>query len=162
MLLLTGTRKSELAEARWSEFDLAKKIWTVPPERFKSNASHLIPLSDAAVAIIESSPRTGNDHLFTGRKGMVHNFYIPKERLDALMGPMPAWVIHDIRRTVRTRLASLRISDLVAEMVIGHGRKGIQRVYDQHTYEAEMREALELWAGRLRDIVTSPPSNLVS
>ncbi len=157
LLLLTGARKSELAEARWSEFDLAKKIWTVPPERFKSNASHLIPLSDAAVAIIESLPRTGNDHLFTGRKGMVHNFYIPKERLDALMGPMPAWVIHDIRRTVRTRLASLRISDLVAEMVIGHGRKGIQRVYDQHTYETEMREALELWAARLRDIVTPPP-----
>lgn len=161
LLLLTGARKSELAEARWSEFDLAKKIWTVPPERFKSNASHLIPLSDAAVAIIESLPRTGNDHLFTGRKGMVHNFYIPKERLDALMGPMPAWVIHDIRRTVRTRLASLRISDLVAEMVIGHGRKGIQRVYDQHTYEAEMREALELWAARLRDIVTPPPENVV-
>ena len=161
LLLLTGARKSELAEARWSEFDLAKKIWTVPPERFKSNASHLIPLSDAAVAIIESLPRTGNDHLFTGRKGMVHNFYIPKERLDALMGPMLAWVIHDIRRTVRTRLASLRISDLVAEMVIGHGRKGIQRVYDQHTYETEMREALELWAARLRDIVTPPPENVV-
>ena len=161
LLLLTGARKSELAEARWSEFDLAKKIWTVPPERFKSNASHLIPLSDAAVAIIESLPRTGNDHLFTGRKGMVHNFYIPKERLDALMGPMPAWVIHDIRRTVRTRLASLRISDLVAEMVIGHGRKVIQRLYDQHTYEAEMREALELWSARLRDIVTPPPENVV-
>jgi integrase len=161
LLLLTGARKSELAEARWSEFDLAKKIWTVPPERFKSNASHLIPLSDAAVAIIESLTRTGSDHLFTGRKGMVHNFYIPKERLDALMGPMPAWVIHDIRRTVRTRLASLRVSDLVAEMVIGHGRKGIQRVYDQYTYEAEMREALELWAARLRDIVSPPPDNVV-
>ena len=46
-------------------------------------------------------------------------------------------------------------------MVIGHGRKGIQRVYDQHTYEPEMREALELWAARLRDIVTPPPENVV-
>jgi hypothetical protein len=71
------------------------------------------------------------------------------------------WVVHDIRRTVRTRLASLRVSDLVAEMVIGHGRSGIQRVYDQHTYELEMREALELWAARLRDIVTPPPENVV-
>ena len=68
------------------------------------------------------------------------------------------WVIHDIRRTVRTRLASLRVPDMVAEMVIGHGRKGLQRVYDQHGYEAEMREALELWAGRLRVILT-PPEN---
>ena len=52
-------------------------------------------------------------------------------------------------------------SDMVAEMVIGHGRKGIQRVYDQHSYEDEMREALELWAARLRDIVTPPPENVV-
>ena len=77
------------------------------------------------------------------------------------IGTIPPWVIHDIRRTVRTRLASLKISDLVAEMVIGHGRKGIQRVYDQHTYEDEMRDALKQWASRLRSIVTPPPDNLV-
>jgi integrase len=69
--------------------------------------------------------------------------------------------LHDIRRTVRTRLAGLRIADEVAEMIIGHGRKGIQRVYDQHSYEDEMREALALWAARLRDIVTPPPENVV-
>ena len=46
-------------------------------------------------------------------------------------------------------------------MIIGHSRKGIQRVYDQHSYEDEMREALELWAARLRDIVTPPPENVV-
>ena len=46
-------------------------------------------------------------------------------------------------------------------MVIGHARKGLARVYDQHQYLDEMREALELWAGRLRDIVTPPPANVV-
>src|SRR5262249_47386270 len=45
LLLLTGARKSEVAGAHWQEFDLDKKVWTVPPERFKSNASHLVPLS---------------------------------------------------------------------------------------------------------------------
>ena len=66
LLLLTGARNSEAAGARWSEFNLTKKIWTVPPERFKSNASHLVPLSDSAVAIIEALPRfTQGDHLFT-------------------------------------------------------------------------------------------------
>jgi integrase len=44
LLLLTGARKSEVAGAHWQEFDLDKKVWTVPPERFKSNASHLVPL----------------------------------------------------------------------------------------------------------------------
>ena len=169
LLVLTGARKSEVAGARWGEFNLPKKIWTVPPERFKSNASHLVPLSDAAVSIIEALPRfTKGDHLFTTTYGEkpISGFSKGKDRLDKLMveqlGSTPSpWVIHDIRRTVRTRLASLRIPDLVAEMVIGHGRKGLQRVYDQHTYEAEMREALELWAARLRDIVTPPPENVV-
>ena len=168
LLLLTGARKSEVAGARWSEFDLKKKIWTVPPERFKSNASHLVPLSDAAVATVDSLPHfTKGDHLFSTTYGAkpVAGFSKGKARIDKLMveqlGSPPPWVIHDIRRTVRTRLASLRVPDLVAEMVIGHGRKGIQRVYDQHTYETEMREALELWAARLRDIVTPPRDNLI-
>jgi integrase len=169
LLLLTGARKSEVSDARWREFDLTKKLWTVPPERFKSNASHLVPLSDTVVAIIEALPRfTKGDHLFSTTYGEkpISGFSKGKDRLDKLMTEQlgaspPPWVIHDIRRTVRTRLASLRIPDLVAEMVIGHGRKGLQRVYDQHTYEAEMREALEIWAARLRDIVTPPRENVV-
>ena len=53
------------------------------------------------------------------------------------------------------------MSDLVAETILGHGKKGLQRVYDQHQYLPEMREALELWATRLRDIVRSPPEKVV-
>ena len=70
---------------------------------------------------------------------------------------MEPFVIHDLRRTVRTRLSSLRVADAVAEMVIGHGRKGMQRTYDQHTYLPEMREALDGWAVLLRSIVEVVP-----
>jgi integrase len=72
------------------------------------------------------------------------------------------WVIHDLRRTLRTHLSALRIPDHIAEMVIGHGRQGLQRVYDQHRYVDEMREALTLWAARLRSIVEPPPANVVA
>ena len=66
LLLLTGARKSEVAEARWGEFDLGKAVWMVPPERFKSNATHLVPLSKQAMAIIESLPRfSKGDYLFS-------------------------------------------------------------------------------------------------
>jgi hypothetical protein len=61
---------------------------------------------------------------------------------------------------VRSNLSALGIEDHIAEMVLGHGRKGLQRVYDQHRYEAQIRDALERWAARLREIVTpalSPP-----
>ena len=164
LLLLTGARKSEVAGARWSEFDLARKVWTVPAERFKSNATHMVPLSDQAMAVLLSVPHfTKGDYLFIDnlRREACRGFQQGEGTPRQADGRPSPWVIHDIRRTVRTRLASLRIPDMVAEMVIGHGRKGIQRVYDQHSYEDEMREALELWAARLRDIVTPPPENVV-
>jgi integrase len=181
MLLLTGQRKSEAAEARWREFDLRKRIWAVPPERFKSDATHLVPLSDDVMALLETLPRSaGGDFLFstTGGKKPVNGFSNAKHRLDRRMllslramartGNDPKnvrlepFVIHDLRRTMRTGLSSLRVVDAVAEMVIGHGRKGIQRVYDQHQYLPEMKEALEAWAARLRSIVEPPPPNVVA
>lgn len=39
-------------------------------------------------------------------------------------------------------VSGLRVNSEVAEMVIGHEKKGLQRVYDHHTFEPEMREAL--------------------
>jgi integrase len=167
LLLLTGARLRELAGARWREVDLKKRLWIVPSERFKSDVSHLVPLSRDAVDIIRSLPK--GDCLFSTTKGLlpVSGFSKAKAELDRLMAeelgtPLPHFVIHDLRRTLRTRLASLRVSDLVAEMIIGHGKRGLQRVYDQHTYEGEMREALELWARRLRDLVSAPPENVVA
>jgi hypothetical protein len=74
--------------------------------------------------------------------------------------PKP-WVVHDLRRCVRSGLAALRVPDHVAEMALGHGRKGLQRVYDRHRYQAELAEALTLWSARLRDIIEPPPANVM-
>ena len=163
MLLLTGARRSEVGGARWREFDMKAKVWTVPPERFKSDATHLVPLTDDVIALLESLPRFKHgDHLFSTTAGAkpVSGYSKAKAIVDRGMSA-PAWRLHDLRRTVRTHLAALKIPDVTAEMVIGHGRKGIQRVYDLHQYQPEMREALTLWAGRLRDITTPAPANVV-
>jgi hypothetical protein len=47
-------------------------------------------------------------------------------------------------------------------MVIGHGKKGLSRIYDQHQFADEMREALDAWAAKLRTIVDPPPANVVA
>ena len=62
---------------------------------------------------------------------------------------LPRWVLHDLRRTIRTNLSALDVPDTVAEAVIGHGRKGIQRVYDRWRYLPQIRDALEAWQARL-------------
>ena len=164
LLLLTGARKTEAGGATWSEFDLDAGTWTVPEARFKSGVTHRIPLSRDAVELLRGLPRLGELVFTVDGKKPINGFSKSKARLDKLVDQIAGrecdWQIHDLRRTVRTRLAGLGIPDTVAEQIIGHGRKGLARVYDQHGYEVEMRDALEHWAARLRDIVTPPPDNV--
>jgi integrase len=168
LLMLTGQRKAEVAEAEWKEFDLDKKLWTIPKERFKSGWEHFVPLSKEAIRVLTALPRfEGGDFLFslTSGKTAVNGFSKAKLQLDTAIAErskkIEPWVLHDIRRTVRTQLSSLRVAEPVAEMVIGHARKGVARVYDQHKYLDEMREALDEWAARLRDIIEPTPKNVV-
>jgi len=160
VLALTGQRRSEVAEARWPEFDLDVKLWTIPPERMKADAPHLVPLSNPVIRILDGLPRNG-EYLFStyGRKP-VNGFSKAKRLLDermlAELGELPEFVTHDVRRSVRTGLSALPVSDLVRELVIAHTRPGLHKVYDQYAYLDEKREALELWAARLQSIVAAP------
>ena len=58
LLTLTGQRKSEVSDARWSEFDFQRWLWTIPAERMKADAPHTVPLTAEAVAVLESLPRS--------------------------------------------------------------------------------------------------------
>jgi integrase len=181
MLALTGQRKSEVAEARWCEIDLAKKLWTIPAERMKADAPHLVPLSDDVLALLRALPRfRKGDYVFSTTFGVkpVNGFSKAKTRLDHRMlrvaralarlrkfaqpAKIEPWVIHDIRRTMRTGLSALPVPDLVRELVIAHTKPGLHKVYDQHAYLDEKRRALDLWAARLRSIIEPAPANVVN
>jgi integrase len=185
LLVLTGLRLNEVADATWSEFDLGKGIWTIPAARMKGKSSrarpHAVPLTPDILGIIEKLPRfKRGEFVFSttyGEKPVWVGDKI-KERFDARMlhtlramakrrGDDPAkvtlehWQNHDLRRVVRSGLARLRIGNEIAEAVLAHTRKGIEGVYDVHDYFDEKKEALQLWAGRLRDVVSPPPANVV-
>jgi integrase len=67
--ILTAARTGEVIGARWDEIDIAERQWTVPAERMKAGREHRVPLSDAALAIVEklAAIRQG-DHVFPGGK----------------------------------------------------------------------------------------------
>jgi integrase len=157
MMLLTGQRKSEVANAQWNEFDLDKRIWIIPAGRMKAGAAHAVPLSDGAIDLLRELPRLDRgDYLFSFTFGArpANSFGRTKTRLDTLMPKGEPFVFHDIRRTVRTRLSGIpNISDLVRELVIGHTKPGLHKVYDLHAYEGEKRYTLDEWYRRLRQIV---------
>jgi integrase len=184
LLLLTGLRLNEVADAAWSEFDLAKGIWTIPATRMKARESkarpHVVPLTGEILAVINSLPRfERGEYLFSndfGRSPIWMGTRV-KERMDERMlrtlramarkrgdnwrkVKLEHWQNHDLRRVVRSGLSKLKVVDEVAEAVLAHRRKGIQGVYDRHDYLAEKKEALQIWAGRLRDITEPPPANV--
>jgi integrase len=160
LLLLCGARLNEIAKARYDEVDFARRVLTVPAERFKANSVHAIPLSDDAIALLQALPRRG-EFLFTSSGTRpAQDFFMAKGKLDAAMGIAP-FQFHDLRRTFRTRLAELRVPDHIAELAIGHAKKGLRRVYDQHAYADEIRAAMQAWAARLRSIVAPEPDTNV-
>ena len=108
MLILTGARRSEVSEMTWREVDLETRTWTIPGERTKNGQPHSVPLSDAAVALLEAMPRIKGSNLVftTDGENPISGFSRMKQRIDKLMAraaggtDIQAWTVHDIRRTV--------------------------------------------------------------
>jgi integrase len=69
LAILTAGRSGEVLNANWSEFDLGKKVWTIPAIRMKAGYEHRVPLSDRAVDLLKSLPKLDhNPHVFPGNQ----------------------------------------------------------------------------------------------
>ena len=153
LLALTGQRRNEVAGMQWDELDLRAKTWTIPKERAKNAEGHIVPLSPQAVAIIEALPRiVGSPYVFTTTgTSCISGFSKGKAELDAMV-KLPAWRLHDLRRTVATGMAKLGVDLPVIERVLNHvsgSFAGIVGVYQKHKYQDEMRKALDAWAAHV-------------
>jgi hypothetical protein len=86
-------------------------------------------------------------HLFSTTFGErpANGFSKAKERIDEIVGDMPHWVIHDLRRTMPTNLSALPMADNVRELMIAHAQPGMHQVYDQYSYLEEKRAGFGLW-----------------
>ena len=160
LLLLTGARLREIAEAKWEDLDLAAATLTVPAERSKTGDALLIPLSPQAVELFREMPRLVGPYIFstTGGRAPVQTFSRAKSKLDsAVAKPIPAFVTHDFRRCVRSGLGRLGVPSVVAELCLGHKQRGIIGVYDRHSYFDEKRDALRKWEAHLLKIVAPEP-----
>ena len=70
--------------------------------------------------------------------------------------------LHDLRRTLRTGLAELGVSFEVAERVLNHAMPGLQAVYNRHSYAAEKRAALVLWAEHVLSLTGEREAKVVA
>jgi integrase len=161
LLLLTGQRREEVAAMGWGELDLGRGRWLLPARRTKNRRPHEVPLSRQALAIITARPRRpGRDYVFGEGKGPFSNWSSAKKMLDARIaatgGALPAWRLHDLRRSAITHMAEVGIAPHVIEAIVNHvsGHKaGVAGVYNRATYAIEKRDALRRWANHLEAVV---------
>jgi integrase len=160
LLALTGQRRDEVARMRWDELDLDTRLWTLPRARTKNNQPHEVPLSKAALTVLQNVPRiAGSPFVLAANGGAspVSGYSKGKHRIDALLpADLPPWRLHDLRRTCASGLARLRINLPVIEKVLNHTSgsfAGIVGVYQKHSFADEKRHALEAWGRHIISLV---------
>ena len=147
-LILTASRTGEVIGARWDEIDLKEKIWAVPATRMKAGREHRVPLSAAAVAVLEEMMEVReSDFVFSGGKRgkPLSNMAMLAvlKRMDR--GDLTA---HGFRSSFRDWAAErTSFPHEVAEMALAHtvGDK-VEAAYRRGDLLQKRRQIMEAWA----------------
>jgi integrase len=165
LLLLTGARLNEIARLQWSEVSDDCSTLTIPGSRTKNKLPFSIFLPPTARDVISSASRfDGCAYAFT-TNGVtpISGWSKTKRRLDAGMD-IPAWRIHDLRRTAATGMAEIGVPPHIVEACLNHvsGHKAsVAGIYNKAVYADEKREALARWAAHIAGIVSGEPAKVV-
>jgi integrase len=168
LLLLTGSRASEVLMATWEEFDLARGVWTKPSHHTKQKKQEHVPLSAPAIKLLESmAPENPAGPLFIGRDGESRRVSLKRPWIQAcraaglaeeytvegkrglLKRYRPTLRVHDLRHNFASHLASNGVSLQVVGKLLGHTQASTTMRY-AHLQDAPLREA----ANQFGDIFT--------
>ena len=178
LLVLLGVRKGELISAKWRDFDISNNLWNMPAEN-KTGVAITIPLPDVCIPWLEELylRSCGSEYVFPSRRASKRRGYISDDTLNHALAKLfgqkvdgnkqpyenllgnagiEHFVIHDLRRTCRSLLASLGVQGHVAERCLNHKLKGVEGIYNKHDYLKERREALI----KLADVLTPAINNI--
>jgi integrase len=177
LLILTGQRRDEVGAVAKGELDLPGRKWTIAATRTKNGRAHEVPLSDPALAILKAATtregRKDREAIFgdgaagngfsgwSKAKAALDKRIIGEAKQKKKAAP---WRLHDIRRTVATRMIDLGVLPHVVEAVLNHvsGHKaGVAGVYNRALYSAEKRQALDLWAAHVEALLAGKSASNV-
>jgi integrase len=161
--ILTAARTGEVIGARWAEINLADRLWLVPAERMKAGKEHRVPLSDAAMAILEKmkAVRSG-DYVFPGgRAGRpLSNMALLMTLRRMSRGELTA---HGFRSTFRDWCAEQTAFPAeVAEMALAHTVSDkVEAAYRRGDLFQKRRQLAEAWATFCAAPASAPAGDVV-
>jgi integrase len=143
--ILTACRTGDTIGARWSEIDVAEKVWTIPAERMKAEREHRVPLSKSALAILETMPHQGG-YIFTGIRGdkPISNMAM-LEMVRGMIGN--GFTTHGFRSCFKDWARARSYRDELSELALAHIEKNkVKRAYAREDLLEERRPMMETWA----------------
>jgi integrase len=147
-LILTAARTSEVLGARWSEIDFANKAWTVPASRMKGKREHRVPLSSAAIDLLQKLPRDGGEYVFIGRRAGGPHQRMVFTYLMQVFGQKGKATTHGFRSSFRDWAGEVTaFPPDVCEAAIAHvrGDKNVQ-AYARGDLFNKRRQLMGAWA----------------
>ncbi|HEV7310972.1 tyrosine-type recombinase/integrase [Sphingopyxis sp.] len=135
LLILTGVRSQEVRLASWDEFDFEGRLWTVPADHMKRGNAHIVPLSDAALAVLAKAnafrlPDT--NVVFPGVAGKPMS---DMTLLKVLRDMSEPFHVHGFRSTFTDWAANADFPDAVVEAALAHKTPdAVQAAYRRTTY----------------------------
>jgi integrase len=152
--LLCAQRHAKIVDLCWDDLD--GDVWDIRQGAREKGTAGRLRLPPLALEVIRQRPRiAGKERIF----GWPHSRTLAQLRKEAGAG---GWTIHDLRRTARTLLSRARVPTEIAELVLGHSIKGIQQVYDRHSYSEEKAHALAALAQLVENILSPPAANVIA
>jgi integrase len=154
--ILTACRSGEVRGARWSEFDMDGRVWTIPAERMKAKREHEVPLSDAVLAVLDSMPKE-SDLVFPGTKGQLLSDMSLTAVIRRMNGDdVPIWVdadgkgvtVHGFRSSFRMWVAeTTNYPREVAEHALAHQLPdAVERAYQRGSQFTKRAALMGDWA----------------
>lgn len=159
LLICLACRKMELLAAKWTEVNFDENYWVIPEERTKTGTSIKVPLTKPVINWLEELKirSAGSEYVFPSRRRS-KRAYMSHDTLNAAIAKLfkenklhiTHFTVHDLRRTARTLLASLKVPPHISERCLNHKLRGVEGVYDHYDYFDERFDALT----QLSDLVS--------
>ncbi len=157
ILLLTACRRQEIGGALWSEIE--NDLLVGSGARMKGGRAHEVPLASLALAQLPQRA-DGDCCVFSISAAGFDGWSAAKRRLDKRIAeaeaPLPAWGLHDLRRTFSTMAHERGLADPhIIEAILAHegAQAGVAGVYNRAAYRDQKRAALNAWADVVSQIV---------
>ena len=145
ILLMTGSRMSEVLGAEWSEIDYDAALWTIPGTRMKEDKTHIIPLTPALIEKLKALPIITGQHKFVFPSlAQRENYRTPTMSRGTLTAfkkrqGWQGWCWHGFRATFRSWCSDTGKDALAAELALAHRDKTVEAALEQRQKAIELQ-----------------------